>query len=213
MPAAVVVALDYEGGYADTMRLRERDFTPWKFGTGPAEGGGADRYLDFFERELIPRVEAAYRVDPGDRTLAGHSYGGLFSLYAFARRPGLFNRYLAASPSVDRRLLDYVAHGRAPALPTREIRLDVSCGGDELAAEPEDAALLRDLKAAIGANAAANHLRLATRYAVYADQTHGSVRAVSFNYGLAWLFGSQPGSRQTLEFRAAPGSGGSAPGD
>ncbi len=62
--------------------------------------GGAGTFLDFFEQELIPFVEAGYRTEPL-RLFAGHSYGGLFSLYAFATRPGLFNACIAASPSLN----------------------------------------------------------------------------------------------------------------
>lgn len=60
-------------------------------------GGGAD-FILFLKEELIPWVEQTYRADPTRRVLAGHSYGGLFALFAMFQEPGLFHTYIAASP-------------------------------------------------------------------------------------------------------------------
>jgi hypothetical protein len=86
---------------------RTRDLTPTK-GYGPrADGtsvpidssGGAAKFLDFFEKELIPWVEATYRTVPC-RVFAGHSLGGLFALTSLVEKPGLFNASIAASPAL-----------------------------------------------------------------------------------------------------------------
>ena len=55
---------------------------------------------NFIEKELVPHVEANYPVTQF-RTLIGHSYGGLFTLFALAERPALFNYYLAIDPSMN----------------------------------------------------------------------------------------------------------------
>lgn len=99
MPDVIVV------GVANTNRTR--DLTPTKAFRRQADGtrvlvegsGGASRFLDFFEKELIPFVEAKYRTAPL-RVLAGHSLGGLFVLTALVERPGLFGAAIAASPSL-----------------------------------------------------------------------------------------------------------------
>ncbi len=62
--------------------------------------GGAKRFLQFIKTELIPRMEADYRIDPARRVLAGHSMGGLFVLYALFQEPKLFMGYVAGSPSL-----------------------------------------------------------------------------------------------------------------
>ncbi len=85
---------------------RTRDLTPAK-STDKAPGGelrfptsgGADNFLKFFETELIPLVEEQYRVQPY-RIFAGHSLGGLFAIHAMITKPGLFNSYIAVSPSL-----------------------------------------------------------------------------------------------------------------
>ena len=96
---------------------RTRDLTPPKVSEGTecrfcrSDGGGHDtergiarveRLLswNFIENELIPHVEANYPVTQF-RTLIGHSYGGLFTLFALAERPALFNYYLAIDPSMN----------------------------------------------------------------------------------------------------------------
>jgi predicted alpha/beta superfamily hydrolase len=86
---------------------RTRDLTPTK-GYGQRDdgtrvpldsSGGAPRFLEFFEKELIPYVEGAYRTAPY-RVFAGHSLGGLFALTSFVEKPGLFNASIAASPAL-----------------------------------------------------------------------------------------------------------------
>ncbi|HWN81592.1 MAG TPA: alpha/beta hydrolase-fold protein, partial [Candidatus Udaeobacter sp.] len=61
--------------------------------------GGADKFLQFIETELIPLVESKYRVQPY-RVLAGHSFGGLFAMHVFTSKPDLFNAYVAISPTL-----------------------------------------------------------------------------------------------------------------
>jgi predicted alpha/beta superfamily hydrolase len=50
---------------------------------GDAKGSGeGPKFLAFLKSELIPLIEANYRADPARRILGGHSFGGLFTLYA-----------------------------------------------------------------------------------------------------------------------------------
>jgi predicted alpha/beta superfamily hydrolase len=60
--------------------------------------GGADAFLGFLEKELIPFVEQRYRTAPY-RILAGHSFGGLFALHTLTARPELFQARIAVSPT------------------------------------------------------------------------------------------------------------------
>jgi predicted alpha/beta superfamily hydrolase len=85
---------------------RTRDLTPAKSTDKDAGGnlrwptsGGADNFLKFFETELIPEIEKEYRVQ-AYRIFAGHSLGGLFAIHAMIAKPGLFNSYVAVSPSL-----------------------------------------------------------------------------------------------------------------
>lgn len=83
---------------------RARDLTPYKDGTEETDtrlptSGGADRFLQFVETELVPWVESRYRTEPF-RLFAGHSFGGLFAVHAMATRPGLFNAVISVSPTL-----------------------------------------------------------------------------------------------------------------
>jgi uncharacterized protein len=91
-------------GYPDTSR-RNFDYTPavpdgieLVSGMGPT--GGAEPFLDFLANKVIPEVEAAHNVDADRRTLAGYSLGGLLTLQALFKHPGLFRTYVASSPSI-----------------------------------------------------------------------------------------------------------------
>ncbi len=72
-------------GVENTNRLR--DLTPPGLSVGGsslAEGG--DRFLDFLEKELLPRIDKEFRGG-APRTLVGHSSGGILVTYAAATRP------------------------------------------------------------------------------------------------------------------------------
>ena len=98
MPEMIVVGV--------TNTDRTRDLTPTRVEQLPGNpnarfptSGGADKFLKFFETELIPHIESKYRTQPF-RALAGHSLGGLFAVHAMVTKPELFNSYIAVSPSL-----------------------------------------------------------------------------------------------------------------
>ena len=99
MPDVIIVGITYSGENADYDGLRAMDLTPT-----PTEGikgsGDGPKFLKFLKTELIPFVEASYRVDPARRVLLGGSLGGLFTLYAMFSDPSLFSGYLANCPAV-----------------------------------------------------------------------------------------------------------------
>ncbi|WP_339834875.1 alpha/beta hydrolase-fold protein [uncultured Flavobacterium sp.] len=103
----------YSGGFTPEMVLvgisnahnRTRDLTTSKitekYGIPfKEENGGAENFSKFIETELIPFIEKKYPVT-NFRTLIGHSYGGLFSIYTFINHSYLFSNYLAIDPSLD----------------------------------------------------------------------------------------------------------------
>lgn len=107
LPEVIIVGISSEGGSKEFNYGRARDFTPHQTQPEklPAEyrstfpiSGGAEKFLGFIKEELIPYIESNYRFSPGDRTLEGHSLGGLFVFYSLFKEPGLFKRYVAVSP-------------------------------------------------------------------------------------------------------------------
>ncbi|MBT4497527.1 MAG: alpha/beta hydrolase [Gemmatimonadetes bacterium] len=92
----LTVGVGYETIVIDSLiKYRTIDLTPTETEDGT---GGAESFLRFFETELIPFIEAEYRVDPSSKGIWGGSYGGLFGTYALLTKPDLFDRYMLNSP-------------------------------------------------------------------------------------------------------------------
>jgi uncharacterized protein len=66
----------------------------------PAPTGDAGNFHKFIKDELIPMVENDYHADPARRILVGHSYGGLFALFALFESPDLFDTLIVGSPTL-----------------------------------------------------------------------------------------------------------------
>lgn len=62
--------------------------------------GGQDLFLDFIETRLMPKVSQQFKVDQDQRSLVGHSFGGMLGVYALFTRPSLFQHVVAISPSL-----------------------------------------------------------------------------------------------------------------
>ena len=93
-PEVIIVVIE------NTDRLR--DFTPTvnQDPRGPVNlGGGAAKFLEFIESELIPFVNTKYRTHDF-KIISGASIGGVFSLYALQSKPALFQAHIAYSPAV-----------------------------------------------------------------------------------------------------------------
>lgn len=113
LPTVYNVHSFYSGGFMPEMIIvgisnaknRVRDLTiskvtemygmPFK-----QENGEAANFSKFLETELIPFIENKYPVT-SFRTLIGHSYGGLFTVYTLINHSHLFSNYIAIDPSLD----------------------------------------------------------------------------------------------------------------
>ena len=98
VPEMLVVGIDSEDSQHRTHDLTSpsTDETDNRFSPG---NGGADVFLSFMADELVPFIDKTYRTRPY-RLLVGHSFGGLFAIYALVKKPHLFNAYVAADPSL-----------------------------------------------------------------------------------------------------------------
>ncbi|SEW42707.1 alpha/beta hydrolase-fold protein [Chitinophaga arvensicola] len=77
--------------------MRDRDFTPTATG---GVSGGADQFLQFIKKELMPHMQQQYKAGASGHTLYGGSLGGLFVMYVFLTDPDLFTSYIAIDPSL-----------------------------------------------------------------------------------------------------------------
>ncbi len=76
---------------------RNHDFLP-DSSQAANTGGGADNFLQFFKKELIPYVNKNFKAEPFN-VLIGHSFGGVFVMHALLNDPDLFDAYIAIDPS------------------------------------------------------------------------------------------------------------------
>jgi uncharacterized protein len=170
---------------------RVRDLTPSHAGEKHSDGsvepmptsGGADKFLDFIQTELVPEVEKRFPTQPY-RIFTGHSFGGLFAIHALISRPDLFNAYIAVSPSLwwdDARTLHQAEQFLARQKEYKKI-LFVSLadeGGDMNAAFEE---FQRTLSGSLPKGFVAQSAR-------YRDENHGSTVLVAHYAGLRAIFG------------------------
>lgn len=204
VPPCVLVGVGYPEQDLDTFSARRTgDFTPtrwrspWDRDTSP-EGGGAEDMRRFLVEQLLPEIETRYGTDPASRTLAGLSYGGLFTVDTMACGDSGFTHFLALSPSLhwdDRivlgRVEDYLKSktGRANA------NLYVAVGAQEMTlsppSEPDMARLvgmvqntctLANLTAEYGSSVRA-------RIEILADESHHTIMAQGFSRGMRFLIG------------------------
>lgn len=145
--------------------------------------GGGGQFFKFLQEELIPEIEYEFPIDPAKRIIAGHSYGGLFALYAMFEEPGLFSSYIAASPS-----LDFADHAlfsleseyakKHAALPTQ---LHLSAGELE---EDASTTVLTDMYRFAGILESRKYAGFTLHRQVFLDNNHCEVVAPAFQSGL-----------------------------
>ena len=110
IPEILIIGIGYPTDSWDKIQdLRARDLTPFSYtpvySGSPQQGfslgtGGAPQFLRFIRDELTPIVDSKYATRPDDTSLLGHSLGGLFTLYALFQGSGMFQRFVAGSPSI-----------------------------------------------------------------------------------------------------------------
>ncbi len=160
---------------------RERDFSPTP-NPQMAVSGGADKFLSFLKDELIPHVNKTYPSN-GNNILFGHSFGGLFAMYALLKEPQLFNSYLAVDPSFwwDNAYLDKLAVEKLSVLPLSGKSLFITGRNEEGLKQMGIASMDAVLK-----NKAPTGFRW--KIAGYADEDHGSLRLKSVYDGLRFFY-------------------------
>lgn len=104
----VIVAIGYQTTLPFDTAARAWDYTPplkafkpqaGKSALPPRKTGGNDLFRQLLTETMVPQTEAHLKIDPHQRAIWGHSYGGLFVLDAW-RKTSLFHLYYSASPSL-----------------------------------------------------------------------------------------------------------------
>lgn len=131
-------------GIYNAGKQRLGEYTPTR---APKLGGGrANSYAKFLLEEVRPFVRENYRVleEPENTGIGGSSLGGLVSLYLGLRKPHIFGKIAALSPSIwwnGRVILRFA--DAAPVRPLPRIWLDI--GTREGARTVDDVERFRDV--------------------------------------------------------------------
>ena len=184
-------------GYQDKSKYRynrTRDYTPFPDSTpnnDPSRfvSGEGPAFRRVFAREIFPFVEASYPVLASNRTLIGHSYGGLFAVSTMIEEPDLFDNYLIVSPSLwygEGRMMEQLRL----ASPDRKMPMRVYLAVGDWEQQPQtmhpmvgDARTLGEVLDRWGQQQVEYEL------AVLPEESHASVFPAALSNGLRKLFG------------------------
>lgn len=208
LPEMIVVAIAYpdaDGNEPLYRMTRSRDYTPIFHPTDgygeefQANSGGGPAFLDFISERLLPELERRYPIDPEDRTLSGHSYGGLFTTWALLTRPDLFARWVIISPSYwysDEFIFDYEASFALSHNRFDEV-VFTTVGNRERNGEWD----MVDLHGRFAEQLAAhNYDGLSLDSYLFENETHASIWPAGFSRGLRSVFNEPlPGREPATE--------------
>jgi predicted alpha/beta superfamily hydrolase len=213
----VVVAIDYFNGtrrdldYLPKPEQFVLEVLPNNQINFPGRYGGADAFFDFLTQELKPEMERRFTINPHKQSLFGHSYGGLFTLYAFLTKPVVFDNYVISSPSMwfsGGYLFDlvdqYIANNRNQTLP-QPTQLLISVGGAEQSLLPSELSLPDETQKNLLKHRQnrkmveystrlfdklkqANIHNLQLNYTIYPNQSHKTVAIVALQAGMQAAF-------------------------
>ncbi len=197
LPPMILVAIAYPGAASnrEIYRLnRTRDYTPvfapdGGYGTQYQKvSGGGGKFKSFISRELFAFMARHYRADPADRTLIGHSFGGLFATYVLLREPALFTRYIIVSPSLwYANRIAFTMEETAAASGTRP-RARVFLGVGQL----ENSQMPGDLKTLYNRLQSPKYPDLKVSMRVFEHERHNSVFPGAVTTGLQTIFDRPP---------------------
>lgn len=169
---------------------RQRDFSPALDADAGqtqdlATAGGADNFLSYLQKELIPVVDEKFRTLPY-RIVVGHSMGGLLAYYSLYKTPDLFQGLISIDGStwwnkgkVGRELMEYLGNHPAYKGKIFECRKDIKIP----VRFPPNVELLAylDTKRPVG---------LEYNYLELPNETHGTIVFPGTYYGLKGIFAS-----------------------
>jgi predicted alpha/beta superfamily hydrolase len=183
----ILVGIDYGQGLNNWFTKRTRDLTPTS-DTIIAKGmisGEADNFLKFIQYELFPVINKNYRTIPDSNAIGGHSFGGLLNAYILLKQPELFKNYAIGSPSLiwDNKFISKLEteyFSKHKELNCNVYIYYASMDGKDEIINPTNE-FIKNIQAH-------NYqgLKLVTR--IFDGETHYSVPAVAFTYGLKTIF-------------------------
>ncbi len=192
IPELFIVGIAYKGETDESTyySLRSKDFTPtsdipqqqrnidhFKYGAG-----GAENFVNFLSLELFPYLTKNFPIKNEDKSIYGHSFGGLFGFHVLLNHPTLFENYLLLSPSLwwnKRNILRVVK--MIPSISSKQLKLYVGTGSLEGNMVDEHLEMVNKLKQL-------NTENLKIKSEILDNETHRSIFGRGFTNGLRYLY-------------------------
>lgn len=169
---------------------RTRDFSPVHVEERPTTGG-AEKFLGFLSKELVPRLDETYRTT-GFNILLGHSFGGTFIGYTLLARPDLFDAFLAASPALmyaDNYVVKQTSKKLKPFKYPKYFYMTVGNEDRYFETLEEYASILRDKAGTL----------MEFKYLKMMDENHGTTPYLTVFSGLRFIFKDWQLPRELLQ--------------
>jgi predicted alpha/beta superfamily hydrolase len=195
LPEVIIVGVDSkEVGTWGAVRFV--NLTPTRSVTREAElvkllnglhSGEGSAFLRVLTEEVLPDIEHRYRTSD-DRTLMGHSLGGLFGAYTLFQSPNTFRRMVLGSPAFywDNTVIFNLEEKFAAARTPLHTRVFMGAGGSE--APP----MVEYLQRFVSVVNNRHYDGLSLESHVFDDETHMSVMPTIAARGLRTVFRESP---------------------
>lgn len=152
--------------------------------------GGANKFIAFIEKELMPSVNEGYRTNDTNM-LVGMSFGGLLAGHVLLTQPDLFSHYLIADATYvwDNNYLNRLAKKRLPKVSQLPITVFVGVAkNDHIGAHgAANTAWGKEFGARL-VTAAAESESFKASYQFFPKERHGTVQMLAWYHGLVAMF-------------------------
>lgn len=199
-PSAILVGIGYKD-FPTMDSLRNRDDT-YPVAIPEYEmsvSGGADKFLEFINNELIPDIDKEYNTDASKRVLMGHSLGGYFTVYALLQdllgKSENFSSYIAASPSIHYNryyLLEQLEKATPKIKKNRKIKAYLTYGGQEDDENEGDSSMINLTKLTVQLSKSLSEKQsgyLNYKSDIYSNLGHMDTQLPTFIKGMQWTLG------------------------
>lgn len=189
IPELIVAGVAYRGETdEDTYyAIRGRDLTPtadpekqYRLGTG-----GAENFIEFISEELFPYLNKNFPIQNENKSLYGHSFGGLFGTHVLLNHPTLFNNYLLLSPSLwwnSKNIMKNVKLNSS--IISQQIKLYMATGALEGAMVTDQLQMINTVKQL-------NSKNIKIKSEILDQETHRTVIGRGFTNALRFVYGTQ----------------------
>jgi uncharacterized protein len=191
IPELFIVGIAYKGETDEGIYYssRSRDFTPTSDSTQEQHhqehfklgSGGAENFVKFLSLELLPYLKDKYPIKNEEKSLYGHSFGGLLGFHILLNHPTLFDNYLLLSPSLWWNQTNILKDVKLSAsIASKQLKLYVATGALEGNMVDDQINMVNILKRS-------NPDNVRIKSEILDNETHRSIFGRGFTNGLRFL--------------------------